>query len=267
MFLLREPIVQLLLVGGLLFGVHRVVAPPPPGRVIDVTAELKRGLVADHRRRTGAAPTAEEERALVQRWVENEALYREAVALGLDRGDVIVRRRLLQKMDLLAQDLGTVEDPDEATLARFVESQGARYAEPARLTIEQLFLDGGRRGEKDAAALRTELEHGADPARLGDPFPHGRILAGRSPHQLDALFGPGFGDRVSALPDGNWSLPLRSSYGWHLVRVTARVPATPPTVDAARDRALRDWREAERARRDRAARAAVVARYQVREGS
>src|SRR6476469_6919771 len=106
----REPLVQMALAGAVLFALYRWVSPPRPGQRIEVSAEVVRGLRADHARRTGAAPTAAEEQALVRRYVENEALYREALALTLDRGDVIVRRRLVQKMELFLLSLtGTPE--------------------------------------------------------------------------------------------------------------------------------------------------------------
>src|SRR5260370_1160777 len=108
----REPWGHFVLLGAALLLVYRPVAPRPPRRRIEGGGALGDGLRQEHRRRTGALPTADEERALVQRYVDSEVLYREALAEGLDRGDLIVRRRLVQKMEFL---LGAGADGREPT--------------------------------------------------------------------------------------------------------------------------------------------------------
>ena len=102
---LKEPLLHFAVLGAALVGLHRWVAPPSLGRQIVLSAPLIHGLRQDHLRRNGALPTASEEAALVQRYIDNEVLYREALALGLDRGDIIVRRRLVQKMEFLTEGL------------------------------------------------------------------------------------------------------------------------------------------------------------------
>src|SRR5262245_29611607 len=138
---LREPLVVFLLVGGALFGLYRCVAPVREDeRRVVVSAEVIRGLRAEHERRSGAPPTAAE---VVERYVEAEVLYREALLRGLDRGDVIVRRRLVQKMEFLteaeADGDGDERAPDEAALAVWLAAHRADYARPERVTIEQVY--------------------------------------------------------------------------------------------------------------------------------
>jgi hypothetical protein len=264
----REPLLHFLLLGAGLLAVHRVLVPPADGaREIVVSAALRRGLSQDHLRRTGAPPTAAEEAALVRRYLEDEVLYREALALGLDRGDVIVRRRLVQKMRFLAEELDPPSAAGDADLQAWLDAHGERYDVPARTTLAHVFVDGARHGAAAAAraaALRARLRAGDDPARLGDPFLHGPAVAARTARELAAMFGPDFAARVAALPVGEWSEPLASSYGLHLVRVHARDAARRPALDEVRERVVRDWAEARRTEATRAAVARLLAAYAVR---
>jgi hypothetical protein len=234
---IREPLVVMLLCGAALFALYRVARPRSPGRRIEVSAEVVRGLRADHARRTGKPPTAEEERALVRRFVESEALYREALALGLDRGDVIVRRRLVQKMELFAGGAERTAEPDEAALRAWFEAHRDAYRAVERVSFEQQLASG-------------------------EPFAHGRVFTAKSEREIDALFGPGFGAQVSAAADGE-QVEATSSYGKHRVRVTARQRAEVVPFEAVRAAVRRDVIEAERVRREREAVAAVVGKYQV----
>ena len=137
---LREPLLHLLLAGGGLLLVHRAVAPRRER--ITVGAEERAALRADQQRR-GGAPSAEDERQRVERFIDSELLYREALARGLDRGDVIVRRRLIQKMEFLLEAEADAEPP-EAELAAALAASPGRYALPERLSLEQVFLSTER---------------------------------------------------------------------------------------------------------------------------
>ena len=251
----------------LLFALQRALAPPPAGRRLDVSAQVIAGLRADHQRRTGAPPTAAEEKLLIDRYVDAELQYREALALGLDRGDVIVRRRLVQKMQFLGEELEPLAEPDDEELTRYLDEHRARYAAPDRVSIEQMFVARDRHGahtERDALVLGERLRAGAAAATLGDPFVHGRIFAARSQAELASLFGAPFAAAVFALDGDGWSTPLSSSYGLHLVRVTGRRTLAVVTLDDVRERVTRDWRADQRGRRERRALDRLRARYDVR---
>jgi peptidyl-prolyl cis-trans isomerase C len=266
MRLVREPLVHFLVLGALLLAIERRTVSPP-GREIVLDATAREALAADHLRRTGRAPTPDEETHLVARWVEDEALYREALALRLDRGDVIVRRRLLQKMTLLTEDAEPVPAPGDGELRTWLAAHAERYATPERLSLEHVYVTGpAPDAVRRAAALRARLLAGADASRLGDPFLRGRHFEARSEAELAQVFGAGLAAAATRLPSGVWSSPLRSAYGVHLVRVTERTLAAPGTVDAVRAALVRDWTAARRAELDRTARARIVARYRVRLG-
>ena len=263
--LLREPLFHFAVLGAVLFALHARFAPDPSRR-IDVDASVRRGLRQEHLRRTGAPPTAAEEDALIERFVESEMLHREALALGLDRGDVIVRRRLVQKMEFVAEALEPIPEPSDEELRAHVAAHPERWSVSPRVGFEQVFVSRERHGAgagAEAVALRERLVSGDDPSALGDGFARGRRFGPASEREIDAAFGPGFGAAVMPLPDGSWSAPLPSSYGFHLVRVTAREPGAPPHFDAVRSSARRDWEEEQRAARRRRAIDGLRRRYRV----
>jgi len=248
-WLRRAAWLHFLVIGGALLLVYRAVAPRPPGRTITVTGAVRDGLRADWRRRTGKLPTADEERGLERRWVDNEVLYREALAAGLDRGDVIVRRRLVQKEEFLLDAAADAREPSDAELAGLLTQESARFARPSRLGFEHVFVARDRHADPaaEAARLAARLDGGAAPETLGDPFVRGRRFDAVSPSEVANVFGPAFARAVSELPaDGRWSPPIVSSFGLHLVRVTTRVPGARPALADVREPLRELWRERER---------------------
>jgi hypothetical protein len=243
------------------------VAPTAEERTIVVPASLVDGLARDQERRVGKEPTAEERDGLLQRWIDDEVRYREALALGLDRGDVIVRRRLVQKMDFLLEGSTPVPTPTDADLNAFLAANAARYAKPGRVTIEQVFASHGTPGapaDERIAGWLPQLRAGGSPDGLGDPFMRGRTMTLASEEELANVFGPAFARVVLALPADQWSGPIESSYGMHAVRVTARTPGGAATLDEVRDAATRDWRAEQRETLDRQALDALRTQWTVR---
>ena len=257
---------HVLVLGVLLFGLHRWVAPPRASEEIVVAPDVVAGMREDFKRRTGRMPSATDEKNMIDAYVADEILVREALALGLDRGDVIVRRRLIQKMQLLTEDLEPAPEPSEADLEAWLAGHREAYAVPLRVSLEHVFVDRSQRDDPAgaAAALRTALAAGADPAGLGDPFLLGRALSRRTERELAGAFGPRFAAQAVALTPGAWSEPLPSSYGMHLVRVTERLPARSPDLSEVRPAVRHDWIEAQRALGDRAAPDRLRATYVVR---
>lgn len=262
---LREPLLHFVVLGAAIFGLHAAVAPPPRDARILVTADFIAGLRDEHAARTGRPPTPEEERALVDRFVDEEVLYREAVALGLDRGDPIVRRRLAQKMAFVAEDGAAARDPSDAELEAYLAAHADRYRAPPRLSFRHVFLGRDRRGDPaaDAQRLLPELTAGAAPDTLGDPFLQGASFARRAPADIEAVFGKAFTDALLAAPARVWTGPITSSYGAHLVRVEDRVEGALPPLSAVRARVRADLRDERREAALRAMREKLRARYRV----
>jgi peptidyl-prolyl cis-trans isomerase C len=263
---LKEPLVHFVVLGAALLALYHRVAPPPPSTRIVMSDSLIRGLRQDHLRRTGALPTAEEEAALVQRFIDDEVLYREALALGLDRGDIIVRRRLVQKMEFLTEGMAPLPEPTDAELQAYLDAHRTRYAVPARVALTHVFVSVDRHPDAQPLAdhLRAQLLAGADPSGLGDPFLRGHDLPLHAERDLAAIFGPSFAARVMSLPIGGWSVPLRSSYGWHVVRVTERGAEKQPALAEVRAAVRRDYEEERRAEANRTALDQLRQHYEIR---
>src|SRR5262245_9650785 len=137
----REPVLHFAVLGAAIFAVYRAVAPPArPTTTIVLTEAMVDGLRQDYLRRTGTPPSPEEATALIDRFVDSEVLYREALALGLDRGDIIVRRRLVQKMEFLTEGLEPIDAPTDRELQAYLDAHAARYAQPARVALTHVFV-------------------------------------------------------------------------------------------------------------------------------
>ena len=243
---LREPAVQFLLIGSAIFGLHALVRPradrADSPRVIHVTREDVRRLREGHFALLGRMPTAPEEARIVEKYVNDEILYREALALGLDRGDSVVRGRLAQKMQFLSEDLNPAAEPTQAELEQFLATSG-RYVQPRKLTFQHLYFSRDRRGadtRSDAEEQLSLLKREASPPGSGDPFMLGRRFAERSETDLVGLFGPSFAKEVFAIPTGEWAGPIASSYGIHLVRLENVSPSALPALDSVRERVRLD---------------------------
>jgi hypothetical protein len=221
--LVREPLAHFALVGAVLFAISTAQSPetPPRDEIVISEGEIE-NLATVFSRTWQREPSREEIQGLIDVRVREEVLYREALALGLDAGDVIVRRRMVQKLEFLSDDLAARRDPSEVELQAWLDANAEQYARPARVSFRQVFLDPARRGEAlaaDAETLLAELAGGADPAARGDS---------------------------TLLPASLDDEPLRSAYGVHLVRVKAFVPGGPAALDDVRMAVTRDWRAAER---------------------
>ncbi len=264
---LKEPVLHFIVLGTAVFALHRAIAPPVPGKRIVLSESVVRGLRQDHLRRYGTLPTPVEEAALIQRFIDDEVLYREALSLGLDRGDIIVRRRLVQKMEFLTEDMEPIPEPRDDELQAYLDAHVDRYAVPERVAMTHVFTanDGHQEDASvRAAQLREQLAAGADASRLGDPFLRGHDFPLHSERELAGIFGAPFAARVMSLPPGPWSEPIPSSYGLHLVRVTQRQPGRSPSLSDVRVAVRRDWLEERRAEANRAALARLRQHYEIR---
>jgi len=268
--LLKEPLLHFLALGAVIFTVNAWRESRRPaanaGPRIEVTAAVIDRLRAGYERQFGQAPDAEELRGLVTAHIREEVLCREALAMGLDRDDTIVRRRLAQKMEFLTEDIATAAAPEDAAVREFFEKNAARYAKPAQMSFRHIYFSKEKRGTKSEAAVRealAALAGGASDEVMGDPFLHGFVFAERETQDITALFGAEFAARVPTLRQGEWSGPVESSYGLHLVRVDAHGAVQPFRFDAVRDTVVRDFNEDRRRTANREVFEKLRERYQV----
>jgi hypothetical protein len=258
---LREPLVHFLGIAAVIFAAHALIddaVPAPADDVITVAESDIDRLTEQFAAVWSRPPTSDEMAGLIDEHVREEIYYREALALGLDRNDAVIRRRLRQKMEFLGDTGAAAMAPDAATLRAHFEENLARFTPPARLSFGQIFV-----GEGDARAALAALRDGADPSSAGQPtlLPAGLDEVPRP--VVDGTFGEGFFEQVAALPMGVWAGPVRSSYGEHLVRVETAGPAAPPAFEDVRARVEDDWRREAAAALQSAQYEALRARYRV----
>ncbi len=200
----------------------------------------------------GRIPTKQELTNLLTSEIEEEALYREARRLGLDKGDRIVKRRLVQKYRVMLDDVVIVAEPDELLLKEYYLAHLERYQQPAIISFEHLFFANSNRVDPQGDAVTTLLKlmaqrQGGEGAHLtGDSFLGPLRLDGVEKRQLDKIFGSGFYAQLMVLDAGAWSTPVESAYGWHLIYMHDLAGPEQSSFSMVRDQVLADWRQAER---------------------
>jgi parvulin-like peptidyl-prolyl isomerase len=259
--LVREPLLHFLLIGMAVFGAYRVLGPPEAAadrRVIDVTAAQEERLAGQFESVWRRPPTTAELSGLVEDHVREEIYYREALALGFDRDDTVIRRRLRQKMEFLGDAGAGGLVPDEAELRAHLAAKAGRFATPATVTFRQVLLDGS-----DAREVLARLAAGADPAEVGGGTLLPPVMEASAQAAVDGTFGAGFFETVAALPPGAWSGPVRSAFGEHLVELLAVTPAAQPQFEVVRRAVEEDWRRAKAEELREAQYQSLRARYEV----
>jgi hypothetical protein len=248
---LREPLLHFLLLGAGLFLLFHWVrgGETDAPREIVVTEARAEALAENFAKTWMRPPSAQELRGLVDDYVKEEVFYREAVAIGLDRDDTVIRRRLRQKMEFVSEDVAESRKPTEAELQQFLDAHADKFVSAPTLTFQQVFLSTDRRGDaarRDAEKLLAGLQSGKDPAQAGDPTMLPPSMERATPQEISNTFGEAFATDVEAAPVGQWAGPFESAYGLHLVRVATRTPAKQPTLAEIRPGVLREWQAAQR---------------------
>lgn len=266
----REPLARFLLIGLVLLAADRTLgggAESDDSYRIVVTAGRQAALAASFRAEHGRAPRDAELQALLDRWIDEQVLYREALALGLDQRDVIVQRQLTQKMRFLIEDQSLAAEPGEAELQAWLDRHPERYGHPRTVSFEQVFLSRGKHGARlaaEATKLAEQLRRApADFVGLGDPFLVGQVVESADAAQLRREFGEGFTAGVRNLVPGQWSGPVASSFGLHLIRVTGRGDFRPARLAEVAERVRMDYRLAKREEANRRALAELRSRYRI----
>jgi peptidyl-prolyl cis-trans isomerase C len=271
---LREPLLQFLLVGAVLFAAYRALHPEveraeQTKRIVLTADDLIQMSVASLAQGR-PAPTPVQMESLVQAKIREEILYREALALGLDKDDTIVKRRLAQKMEFLAEDISMLAEPSTQDLRAWFERNTARFALPPRVSFRHLYFSSDRRGEhaKEAAMkalgmLAGKPSDASDAAALADPFMFQDVYVDRSFDQVATLFGPNFARELLPLTPGSWQGPIESGYGWHLIHVESSEPSRIPSFEEIEPDIKAEWVVDERAQAKRRAYEAMRARYEV----
>lgn len=241
--ILREPLLHFFVLGGALFGLYALLdrgATHSPEEII-VGRDRVAALVAQHRRTWQRVPTPDELHALVDGWVREEVLYREGIAVGMDRDDAVIRRRVAQKMEVLADDLGR-DTPTDAELQAWLVRHADDYRIEAGYTLRQVYLDPQlHTADLDAVLARTlqRLRTRSDTV-VGDASLLPGILNDTRERDVARIFGSDFTTALRNLPVGEWYGPVSSGYGLHFVRIDAREPGRVPSLAEVRPEVERD---------------------------
>ena len=216
------------------------------------------------------APTQEEFGKLVENQVQEEVLYREAVAMGLDKDDTIVKRRMAQKMQFLAEDVANAHEPDKAELETWYAKNADKFALPGRISFRQLYFSPDRRGERahaDAEKALAKLAGQPVDAKLastfGDPFMLQDYYADRTSDELAKELGPNFAQGILGAKPGAWRGPIESGFGWHLVFVDSIIPGRAPAFAEVESDAKTAWLAEQKAEAWRKAYDGMRAKYTV----
>ncbi|GGO37469.1 hypothetical protein GCM10010991_33160 [Gemmobacter aquaticus] len=270
--IMREPLLHFLLLGALIFGVMSEEDAPDAAdardRIVISGAEVER-MSAAWTQRWQRPPNEAELAGMISEAVREQVLYREALALGLDRDDVVVRRHLRQKYEFLTQDLAYNTDPDDAMLRAHYDAHADQYTQSTRISFHHILFSPSRRGPKaeaDAAQALADLQFATGPEgaeMLGDPTSLPPGFAAHDVQEIEAMFGPEFAAALQSIEPGHWSGPISSDYGLHLVWISERMPGKRLPFEDVRQRVKDDWVYQQRVAANEAVYRKLLERYDV----
>jgi len=241
--LIRDPLVSFLFAGTLLFFITDWFSGDDETYQIQVTANEVQRLGDQWSLQMRRPPNKQELDGLISAFVKEEIYYREALMLNLDANDTIVRRRLVQKLTFLTEDIATSEAPTTEALQSFYTAQIDKYMEPAKFSFAHRYFSTDRRDNSQDIALQALT----DTSLKGDPFMLQREYAQRSQRDVGNLFGRDFAAKLAELPTSDaWQGPLKSAYGWHVVKLLNVAPARVQPFNEVAEKVKVDWQQAQR---------------------
>jgi hypothetical protein len=271
----REPLIHFFVLGLVIFGLHGVLEKKPQAATDPFLVEVSSADIEWFRtmwsKRMGREPTVQELRGQVNQLIREQVLSREAVSMGLDEGDVVVRRRLAQKMDFLFRDLSDITEPADSDLQKYLEENRSTYEIPMQVTFTHVYFSTDERGEEEAAkAVQSLIEKlnankGAqlDVSDLGDPFLLQSSYSNKDAAEIRREFGSRFAETVLGLEPHSWHGPVASGYGLHAVYVQERSDAKLPDFSDLKERLKADWMSARQRKITRKAYEKLRGRYRV----
>jgi len=253
--ILKEPLLHFLLLGAGLFIIHAMTSNARGGggseEIVVTTGQIEH-LAVGFAKTWQRPPTTEELTGLIRDYVRNEVYYREAVAMGLDKNDIVIRRRLRQKMEFISEDIAAQAEPSDADLNAYLQAHPESFRVDQRFTFQQIYLNPEEHGDNlasDAEHLLARLnqpDSQADPSTLGDSFLLAHRFVSMPAGEVVKQFGESFAAKLPELAIGHWVGPVESGYGVHLVLVSARTDGRLPELSEVRDAVRREWENARR---------------------
>ncbi len=242
----KEPLLHFLCIGAMIFVLFSVLSKEERdvgGKKIIVSAGDVERLSDNWSKKWNRPPTETELKGLVESYVKEEVYYREALSLGLDQNDTVLRRRLMQKMEFLSNDLAELYQPDEIALNKYFVHNQDKYKLPARISFTHIYFSMDKRGAKafeDAKNVLLELKSSRAPER-GDNIMMEYDFVQETPFEVERLFGKGFAEQLFTLKTNTWQGPVASGYGLHLVRISEKIESRMPELASVIDKVRTDW--------------------------
>jgi hypothetical protein len=245
MRLLREPLFHFLIIGSLLFVLYSAISGPAPAPVheIVVTPERVTQLVAGFEKMMRRPPNNQELRTIIDSFIREEVYYREALALGLERDDTIIRRRLQQKMEFFTDTGADLIQAEEGALEAYYQLNLERFQDPATIALAQVYLGQNATQEHVETVLASlQSDSDADPFQWSERTLLPSQMSLSTASELDGVFGAGFFDELMQLPIGQWTGTIESGYGLHFVYIRESTPTRVPPLEEVRGAIEREWR-------------------------
>ena len=246
---IKEPLIHFLILGALLFALNGVLSdsnPTDESKSIIISDAQVEWMQSTWNKKWQRMPTEDELQGLIEAYVREEVLYREGLAMGLDKDDTIIRRRLATKMEFLAKDIGQIVEPTELELQDYFKWNLDRYMDPAKVSFSHIYfnLDNRENALGDAQAVLEKLRKNetvsTEDWQLGDSFMLHYEYVHKTQTEVMQLFGSGFADAVFEMTLGGWQGPVQSGYGMHLVYIKGVVPAREPSLEEVREKVKND---------------------------
>ena len=246
--LLREPLLHFLLIGGAIFLIYSLQNEGriDNNRIVISEAQINR-LVTLWEKKRQRLPTRHELESMIEQQIREEVMYREALAMGLDQNDSIIRRRLAQKIEFISTDLAALAEPSEAELTSYLLAHSKEFELPARINFVQVYISPDKHGEQVQSYANslldelTQADSKVDVTTIGDSFMLDQHYAQLTEHDVTRLFGEDFAGKLFTLPVGSWQGPVQSGYGAHLVRIDNRSERRQQKLNAVRKKVQTEW--------------------------
>ncbi len=269
--LMREPLAHFLLLGAAIFVAYNLVskgASDTPGKIVITQGQIA-SMVEAFSLTWQRQPTSDEVKGLVLDRVREEVYYREAISMGLDKDDTIIRRRLAQKMQFVSDDTGARTQPTDDELNDYLRTYPDKFRVEQKFTFRQLYLDPKKHGEnleRDIVQLLAKVNQTAadiDFAAIGDPFLLDNNFSAMPAGEVASQFGEKFATTLAGLSPGQWQGPVESAYGVHLVLVSKRTKGSAPALADVREAVQREWDNATRLKANETFYRELLKRYTV----
>jgi len=241
----KEPIVIFILIGGLFFALNTWFAKKetPKEKKIEISTSHIQQIGAQFSKTWMRQPTDEELKALINDHIRDEVYYQEAMAMGLDKNDAVIRRRMRQKLEMLLNDMAAARVPSDQVLTNFMNENKDKFRKEPVLSFQQIYLNPDKRSDikSDAISVLEDLKNGKKSEELGDATMLGYAFSEYTQSEITRQFGEKFTQQIIKLKPGDWQGPVFSGMGVHIVKIDVFTSGKMPQLSEIRDKVEREW--------------------------